>query len=76
MRHAPKNKPDGFVEKVKSILGEAFAWRLAVRQKFGSNAFTVPVVVLIIVTILVPQLVLIAVLIALVVGYRLSFEKR
>jgi len=64
------------LKKVWSVIREIFVWRLAVRQKFGTSVFSVPVIIVFLVTLMVPHLVLIAVLIALIAGYRLSFEKK
>lgn len=65
-----------FLKKAKSVMRDIFVWRLAVRQKFGTTSFGIPVIIVFLVTLMAPHLVLIAVLIALIAGYRLSFEKR
>ena len=75
MRH-DRNSTDSIGEKLKKLVDDAIAWRLAVRQKFGRTMFTVPLIILIPVTLIFPHFVLVAVLIALIAGYRMSFEKR
>lgn len=76
MKQVDSDDVKSILKKVWSVIREIFVWRLAVRQKFGTAVFSVPVIIMLLVTLLVPHLVLIAVLIALIAGYRLSFERK
>ncbi|MFC1638780.1 hypothetical protein ACFL26_00735 [Patescibacteria group bacterium] len=70
-----RNRPRSLGDTLKEVWRCLWHCRIAVRQKFGGNRFTLPVFLMLLLCVVAPKAMLVAILIALVVGYRFHLER-